>query len=502
MKQKISATMATQHPDHAGIPYWHNKEFISTNHESKETYLAFSELGIREYKWDWEGKLVDESVLERLFGEYFEFFKKHPLGQQTYLTFRLPNPKVQTEFRIGRAFMNLASAASVAKHFKLPSPPLFEVILPMTGSAEEIIEIQKAYKEIHALKHPLYRLEKILTSPRVIPLFEDVPTIINSDKIIEKYVAYYEKEFGKKPARLRPYVARSDPALNFGMIPTVFAIKIALSRYRNLEKKLGIPFYPIIGAAVLPFRGGIDPLHIEKFADEYRGIRTTTIQSAFRYDFDKKDVIRAIKYLEETLPKQKAEIIPTKDEKIMQELIPAFEKNYRETIEQLAPIINEVAKFLPKRRERVQHVGLFGYSRGVGKVKLPRAIGFTGALYSIGIPPELIGTGRGLKEADKAGKLDVVKKYYKYISEDLDQAGRYVNVENIKKLAAKQEIYGKILEDIKAIEEILGIKLGPKTKEEVEHQKLTSKILHKLDSADSSITDLITQAAIIRKSLG
>lgn len=502
MKRKISATMATQHPDHAGIPYWHNKEFISTNHESLETYLSFSELGIFEYKWDWEGKLVDESVLERLFGEYFKFFKRNPLGQATFLTFRLPNPKVETEFRIGRAFMNLASAASVAKHFGLPTPPLFEVILPMTASAEGILEIQVAYKEIHALTHPMYRLEKILTIPRVIPLFEDVETIINSDIIIEKYVLLYIKEFGKKPAEIRPYVARSDPALNFGMVPTVFAIKIALSRYEKLQKKLKIPFYPVIGAAVLPFRGGIDPLRIKKFADEYRGIRTTTIQSAFRYDFDKKDVIKAVKYLEKTLPTQKSVIIPAKDEKILEDLIPFFEKNYRETIEKIAPLINKTASFLPRRRERVQHVGLFGYSRGVGKVKLPRAIGFTGALYSIGVPPEFIGTGRGLKKANQLGQLEIVRKYYKYIAEDLDQAGKYLNLENLEILGKKSPVWKKILEDVKAIEEVLEIKLGPQTKAEIEHKKLTGKILDKLDSGDIELTTLITKAAILRKSLG
>jgi phosphoenolpyruvate carboxylase len=502
MKQKISATMSTQHPDHAGTPYWHDNEFISTNLESKETYLSYSELGIYEYKWDWEGKLVDESVLERLFGEYFDFFKKNPLGHETFLTFRLPNPKVETEFRIGRAFMNLASAASVAKHFSLPTPPLFEVILPMTTDASAILEIQVAYREIHALKHPLYRLEKILTTPRVIPLFEDVPTIINSDKIIEKYVALYENKFGKKPARLRPYVARSDPALNFGMIPTVFAIKIALSRYRKLSEKLKIPFYPIIGAAVLPFRGGIDPLRVDKFALEYKGIRTTTIQSAFRYDFDKKDVIKAVKFLEDTLPKHKAILIPPADEDVLIKLIPFFEKPYRETIEQIAPLINSVASFLPKRRERVQHVGLFGYSRGVGKVKLPRAIAFTGALYSIGIPPEFIGTGRGLLQAKKTGNLDKVKKYYKYIAQDFDQAGRFINMDNIKKLSKKDKIYEKILEDIEGVEEVMDLKLGPRTKEEKEHKVLTSKIYKRMESGSNSITDLIVKSALLRKSLG
>src|SRR5690242_19545961 len=101
--RKIPATMATQHPDHATTPYWHKNPLILTQDEAQEAFLSFSELGITEYKWDWEGKLVDESVLERLFGEHFSFFRKKPLGQETFLTFRLPNPKVETEFRVGRA---------------------------------------------------------------------------------------------------------------------------------------------------------------------------------------------------------------------------------------------------------------------------------------------------------------------------------------------------------------------------------------------------------------
>lgn len=499
--RKIPSTMSTQHPDHAAIPFWHDKAFINTSKEAKETYISFSELGITEYKWDWEGKLVDESVLERLFGEHFEFFQQNPLGQEKFITYRLPNPKVETEFRIGRAFMNLASAASTAKHFGLPTPPLFEVILPMTKTAEELISLHEAYVQLSKLSHPLYRLEDILYNIRVIPLFEDVETIINSDKIVEKYLKMYKKRFKKMPPYIRPYVARSDPALNFGMIPTVLAIKIALSKYHLLSKKIGIPFHPIIGAAVLPFRGGIDPVNIKKFVDEYQGIRTTTIQSAFKYDFDKKDVIKAIKYLDENLSKNKAQIVSEKDEGDIIKIIPIFEKYYRETIEQIAPMINSVSSHLPKRRERVQHVGLFGYSRGVGGVKLPRAIGFTAALYSIGVPPELIGTGRGLLAVKQKGKVALIEKYYKYIKEDLDQAGRYLNIDNLEKLGKNKKAWADILNDIKGIEEVLGIKLGPKTKEDLAHKKLTDKIYKKIIKGDSPTVE-ITKAALIRKSLG
>ncbi|MEK7162153.1 MAG: phosphoenolpyruvate carboxylase, partial [Patescibacteria group bacterium] len=139
IKRKIPATMATQHPDHAGKPYWYSGTFIPVTEEAKEAFLSFSELGISEYKWDWEGKFADESVLERLLGAYFDYFKKFPIGKKKFLTFRLPNPKVQTEFRLSRALMGIASAAGLAKQVGLHSPPLFEVILPMTETAEEMV---------------------------------------------------------------------------------------------------------------------------------------------------------------------------------------------------------------------------------------------------------------------------------------------------------------------------------------------------------------------------
>lgn len=493
--------MATQHPDHAEKPFWHTETFIKTQQEAEEAYLSFAELGITEYKWDWEGKLVDESVLERLFGEHFKFFKDQPLGQKRFLTFRLPNPKVETEFRVGRAFMNLASAASVAKHFSLPTPPLFEVILPMTETPEEILAIQEAYWQMHNLTHPLYRLEQILTNLRVIPLFEQVQVIIDSDKVLERYLLLYNERFKKRPPYLRPYIARSDPALNSGLVPTVLAVKIALSRYKALEERLGVPLYPIIGAAALPFRGGLSPLTVKEFASEYQGIRTTTIQSAFRYDFKKEDVVKAISLLEKILPKQKAITISKTDESKLIELISFFEKMYQEVIAGIAPVVNKLASELPPRRERVQHVGLFGYSRGVGRVKLPRAIHFTGALYSIGIPPEFIGTGRGLMKAKKLNRLDLILKYYKYLKADLEKAGHYLNKDNLAVLARKSKDWRKIKEDIVSIEKILGISLGPVSKEEKEHKILTDRIL-KLYFIDEPLTDVATQAALLRKSLG
>ncbi|MFA6491131.1 MAG: phosphoenolpyruvate carboxylase, partial [Candidatus Magasanikbacteria bacterium] len=424
--RRIPATMVSQHPDHAGKPYWHTEEFISTQHEALECFLSYSELGVSEYKWDWEGKFVDESVLEKLLGDHFEYFKNHPLGKDKFLTFRLPNPNAETEFRLGRAFMGILNAAGLAKQVELHSPPIFEVILPMTESAEEMLEIEEAFDELTQLKHRLYKLgTSAFHHLEVIPLFEQVGTIINSDGILRKYLDLHKAKFNKLPPYVRPYMARSDPALNSGTVPTVLAIKIALSRYAKLEKELGIKMYPIIGSASLPFRGGLRPDAPELFINEYKGVRTALLQSAFRYDYPKEMVIEAIKKLETELPKGEPMKVSDEEEKQLEKFCGIFENYYREAVEGIAGLVNDVAKLLPKRRERVQHIGLFGYSRGVGKVRLPRAIGFTGALYSIGVPPELIGTGRGLREIGLAQKenLKLVEKYYINIKADLKRAG-------------------------------------------------------------------------------
>lgn len=494
--------MASQHPDHAAKPYWYTKEFISTRKEVQECFVTFSDLGIDEYKWDWEGKFVDESVVEKLLSEHFEYFAQYPLGKEKFITFRLPNPKVETEFRLGRAFMGILAADSLAHHLGLHDNPLFEVILPMTETAREMIDIQEAFREIASLKHTLYNIrEHSIKHIGIIPLFESVDTIVRSDAVLREYLALHEKTFGFRPTYMRPYMARSDPALNSGIVPTVLSIKIALSRYADLAKSEHIELYPIIGSASLPFRGGLTPYSVRKFADEYLGVRTALIQSAFRYDFPVSDVKKAIAELDAVLPKGMPLHISETDEKALISTFGGFETPYRKTIEGLALLINDIASLLPRRRERVQHTGLFGYSRGVGMVKLPRAIGFTGAMYSLGIPPELVGTGRGLAAAKKSGNLELIERTYIHFKDNLRQAGRFLNKKTLKTLSAKIPALAGVAQDITELETYLGEPFEPVTNEQKEHKEIVDVIVTRL-GRDNLTGDLLTEAALLRKSLG
>jgi phosphoenolpyruvate carboxylase len=99
--RKIPATMATQHPDNANAPYWDLSEpFINVHKETNEAYVCLHDLGASEYMWDWEGKHADASVIDRLFLNYYDYFKDRQLGKDKFLTFRVPNIWEEKGFKL------------------------------------------------------------------------------------------------------------------------------------------------------------------------------------------------------------------------------------------------------------------------------------------------------------------------------------------------------------------------------------------------------------------
>src|SRR3989338_10117572 len=496
MNRHIPATMATQHPDNACPPYWERDGdgFVSTHEETEECYSAFNDLGCEEFMWDWEGKYVDEAVVDRLFHTYFEYFKKHQLGKEKFLTFRIPNIWHERGYGLARSLMGILTAESFAQDLRFHTPPLFEVILPMTDKAENIIHIQDTFTRLATFKHKLFADNNKLTYLNVLPLFEGVNNLLECRTVLDRYLTLHAKRFKQKPPYLRLHIARSDPALNSGIVPAVVAGKVALSEFYRFGKQYKIDIYPAIGVGTLPFRGGLSPLGIKRFLAEYPGIRTVYIQSAFRYDFGLGSVKKAIKQLNTQLPKTKPPRYTTQQVADAKKICSLFSHPYQKTVESLAGTINTLSKQVPSRRERKLHIGLFGYSRGVGKKRLPRAIPFTAVLYSLGIPPEFIGTGRGLQELGSSGiKLE---KYYRNFKKDMMLAGKFLNKENLNWLADHKNGWQCIKEDIEILEKYLKIELGPKTKSDLAHHTISSKIL-KLWNAKKSISkELIASGKI------
>ncbi len=485
-KDTIPRTMSTQHPDNVHTPFFTENIELTGEDEVKEAYYVYSHLGCTEQMWDCEGKEVDNYVVKKLLSRYGDYFQDHHLGRDLFLTLRVPNPEVErTEAKILLETLgSIPRSFDIAHHFYGDQQaPIFEVILPMTTSFAAIDNIYQYYCDfVIGQQHKRlggrdltiaewigpFHPDKI----HVIPLFEDKDGMLAADSILRRY--FQDKDLDYQ----RVFLARSDPAVNYGQIGAVLLNKIALWRLHLLSEEAGIPIYPIIGAGSAPFRGNLRPDTVKRVTDEYAGAYTFTIQSAFKYDSNLEDAIQAIRYLEER------EVIPAKeiDEQYAIGLIDRYTAGYQKQIQSLAPLINRVAAYVPSRRKRKLHVGLFGYSRNMGGVSLPRAITVTAALYSVGIPPEILGL-QALNEKDR----EFVFENYKYILDDLNDACRYLNPDS-----------SYLPEEVKKIlPEWIDIDPHP------EHMNLSSRIEKAVTACQiDSVNDLIIRAGAIRKFLG
>jgi phosphoenolpyruvate carboxylase len=137
---------------------------------------------------------------------------------------------------------------------------------------------------------------------------------------------------------------------------------------------------------------------------------------------------------------------------------------------------------------RKLHIGLFGYSRSLGGVSLPRAISFCSALYSIGLPPEILGLSC-LGQEDLAFLREVDPGF----EADLADALRYLNEEALTLLPPAEA------KEIRTTIRLLGLTLST----DHTHQEVTTTIIKRVrEGSTKDLGDLILRAAWIRKFLG
>lgn len=500
--RRIPPTIASQHPDNATAPYWNkNQPFISAYQEIQEAVSCFQDLGVSEYMWDWEGKHADAAVIDRLLTEHHDYFSKHQLGRDKFLTFRIPNIWEEKGYSLLQAMTVILSGEDEARDMKFGQRPLFEVILPMTERPEQLMRIHILFQRLAQFKSKDFTKREPDNNDylELIPLVEGVENQLQVGQLLTDYVKLHQQHFGRKPEYIRNFLACSDSALLSGFLAGVLANKIAIAQIYDFSEASGVPAYPFFGAGSLRFRGGLNPDTIDRFLEEFPGVRTVTVQSAFRYDYPKDTVKNAISRLEKELPKTAPLRISLADQERLTAIAHQSAKTYKQTLDGVVPGMQAIFKAIPKRRDRRQHIGLLAYSRTFGEHTLPRAITFTGGFYSVGVPPEFIGSGRTLKALEPA-ELELLKNHYPNLATDFEAAGRFLNIENLREFAAGSSAWRKILEDVEAVKEVLGIELGPKTKDEQLHHDLSAK-LTKLDGG-SDASGLITQMAELRKSLG
>ncbi|MBU2560793.1 MAG: phosphoenolpyruvate carboxylase [Nanoarchaeota archaeon] len=476
--RKLPSTTATQFPDNTRRPFWSFKENTSTSDDFFDCYVAFKELNCHEYFWDWQGRKVDEMLIKKLVNIYKAFFRDNPIGKSCFVTFRVEGEHALED--IGRFSMSIISSNDFAAGQRMFSPPVFEVV-HSSASSGSLLRFASLYNESVGIATEKLRHD---CRPKFISI---IPThdfgSQNWYSLLNSYFSGFQSSFRCKVDYFRPLIPRSAVADNAGFVAAVLMTKRALSSYSSFSSITGLVSYPIIEAGPLMFRGGLNPGSFRNFVDTYPGARTVTITPAFRYDYEIEEVKEAVSALNRALPRNRAVSYSREESEMLVRLENIFAKHFGETV-----------KSFPDLAEMPAAMG------SLNKV-IDRRIHRSFSLYSLGVPPEIIGAGRAIVECIKEGLVKDLERMYPNIKQDLVTACRLLNKENLRFLAKTGKVWDAILKDVKLVEDYTDSSLGPASTDDFLHRNYTSNVFHLWSTKKDFSKDLLA-AARLRRCLG
>ncbi len=467
----------TQHPDAAS-------QYTSIQEEPKEAIDALlpgpKGLGIEEVMIDFEGKLTPyQQTAQIVLGLMSE---GADVGGKVKVTPRIPSGREEGVFRQLMALMSIIEsnykALKTAKRLAIK-----EIVLPMTLDAKELLILQQRIIDVIELAHKEFGMSPYPMQIRSIPLVESLPAILTLKPMLIDYKKGLKK-MGFELESMRVMLGRSDLALAYGLGAAVISNVIALADMGSLAEE-GLEVAPILGGGTLPFRGHLTLENLENTLAQYPGVHTFTVQSAMRYDHGRKKTVKLTKLLKEKAGKTSPVTLTSDERQALLNCLGIFAKNYLQTIQPVLRTIIKISDLIPKQRDRLARKSEVGYARqlpqtkvladfvddkeiakSLNKIKLakyemPRAISFTASLYTVGLPPELIGTGQALNEINEHyGKkgIDLFNKHYPGLKADIQEALNYTQL-SIASSFFPSSFMEKIKQDIEILKDTLGVEI-------------------------------------------
>ena len=441
--EKIPVAMSTQHADSAA-------KQVLVREEVEEAILSFKKDGCDcdEYLVDYMGKLTPYHQIGQIVRKLREVTDLVP-GVDVFVTPRMVSSFSDEPFRQLMTILAVVEGINYCSQ-NFDEQGIFEVVQAATTTTEELRNCKTRCEDLLSLVGKHLKMKTEAMDIRIIPLFGGLAEHLTMRQVLNQFI---------KDVNVRDYarifIGKSEAALLYGHLASVLSCKMAIASCRKVEDETGVKIYPILGCGALPFRGHLTLENVENFQEEYRGVRTYTIQSGLRYDHGVETTRSIVQKLRESVSKPSLEF----DEDELQDLermIFIFAKNYLLELSEIAEKISLIADYIPDQRERLLNVEEVAYYRELRNVesilrlcpdremkksimgyaytafhKPPRWVKFVASAYTCALPPEFIGLGAALREIrDTIGEGCLnrfLEKIYPSIRADIKFASKFLD---------------------------------------------------------------------------
>ncbi|UXD21516.1 phosphoenolpyruvate carboxylase [Ignicoccus pacificus DSM 13166] len=482
--------MATQHPDSTIV--------FTPQDEVKEAIedvipLERGGRGCDEKMVDYEGKATPYSQIRAIIEEA----RYHDIvpGEDFLITPRVPNPRLEDKDKHLLAITAAVTANMYSQMYFNTNAVQF-IVLPMSASTIELAEVQRRILKVERLvaeEFSLRREEWI----RLIPLFETSESHMHIDEIIEGLRIAFIKEIGLFEKEFRVFVGKSDSAIHGGHITSSIGIKMAILKMWRWQQNTMFKSYPIVGMGKPPMRGHMAEWVRNEWVEAWKGYFTATVQSALRFNTDRKDYVATVMTIANNAGKVPDLSLLDEEQRLISMAWKASEV-YVQRLDRLVDAIQFMSKLVLGTRARLD---TYKRKAKTGK-EMPRAIKFCASMYSMGLGPSLVGASviEDFAKGD-AYNLEVLMKFLTLLKKDWGFDLAYSNLDVFKKYV-DEKTFEMIKKDIDTIKEYFGDLPSPKTPDEKYMNKL-KELREKIEAAEiSRAKALVVELAEMRGFLG
>ncbi len=487
---KVPKLMATQHPDSTIV--------FTPQDEVKEAIedvipLERGGRGCDEKMVDYEGKATPYSQIRAIIEES----RYHDIvpGEDFLITPRVPNPRLEDKDKHLLAITAAVTANMYSQMYFNTNAVQF-IVLPMSASTIELAEVQRRILKVERLvaeEFSLRREEWI----RLIPLFETAESHMHIDEIIEGLRIAFIKEIGLFEKEFRVFVGKSDSAIHSGHIASSIGLKMGILKMWRWQQNTMFKSYPIVGMGKPPMRGHMAEWVRNEWVKMWRGYFTATVQSALRFNTDRKDYVATVMTVAENAGKA-PDVSLLEYERSLINIAWKASEVYTERLDRLVDSIQFMAKLVLGTRARLD---TYKRKAKTGK-EMPRAIKFCASNYSMGLGPSIIGASviDELAKGD-ASKLEELKKFLDLLPYDWGFDLAFTDL-SVFRHYVDDKTFEMIKKDIETIKEYFGDLRPPKEPPEKYFDKL--KELRELISSSqiSRAKAVIVELAEMRGFLG